>query len=49
MLMTGNMKCWGDNRDGQLGNKSNIGSLIPVDVYGSGSPNFSLYLPLVTR
>lgn len=49
MLMTGSMKCWGDNRDGQLGNKSNIGSLIPVDVYGSALPNFYLYLPLVIR
>lgn len=32
VMATGAVKCWGDNRHGQLGNNSTVASLVPVDV-----------------
>jgi alpha-tubulin suppressor-like RCC1 family protein len=32
-ILSGNVYCWGDNTYGQLGNNSNIDSLLPVKVY----------------
>lgn len=44
LLTNGNVKCWGANGSGAVGNDSNVKSLIPVDVYGmeargDGEPN----------
>jgi alpha-tubulin suppressor-like RCC1 family protein len=34
VTLDGKVKCWGDNREGALGNNSNISSSVPVDVVG---------------
>jgi alpha-tubulin suppressor-like RCC1 family protein len=32
VIATGKVKCWGDNRKGQLGNGTSKGALVPVEV-----------------
>lgn len=37
LMVSGGVKCWGKNFDGQLGNNSNLTSTVPVDVIGLDS------------
>ena len=40
--VAGNVKCWGDNSSGQLGDNSTTTRLAPVDVLGFGAPPMSV-------
>lgn len=43
LTVSGGVKCWGDNRSGQLGDGTIISSLVPVDVVGLESNVISLF------
>jgi hypothetical protein len=45
----GDVQCWGDNRNGQLGNGTNTLPWKPVEVVDLCSPWFGCYLPLAER
>ncbi|MFK7779585.1 MAG: RCC1 repeat-containing protein, partial [Candidatus Gracilibacteria bacterium] len=44
LLDNGSVKCWGPNQSGQLGNGTNSGSLVPVNVDGLSSNIISINL-----
>ena len=44
LMSDGRVKCWGDNREGQLGNGSLVSSSVPVDVTAVQSPVSKLFV-----
>ena len=42
MASTGDVYCWGDNRDGQLGDGTNLGRSAPAPVAGFGAPEVAM-------